>query len=770
MGIFTIVVFWVAAVSVIKAEMESAIIPSMDCGSRLELDEAQIHFTSSVENVVLYATNLGCWECTETLVTSSQNDSTCSGLWAPHGWNLYFRDTQSTQLYAEKQFDFGEHGQYEILFDTNEINGLSFVTINELVAPVDSLAPVVTLSLIILVVVIFAFGAPPLATFLLKYDSFREPVDAFGAYLDSLTASVRGTSVSKKPEHSSTGPLSEVSVVDTERDFRAGTMPLLPPTGAGRGSGSDRGDDCGDPVDNLVSEDRFDVEGGLRSSLTGPTGTDSRLRRTNSGVSNASGGSTGRFSDVDNTTKNPFGAPAAGKSSPALTEAPVLAPPNAQTAASITAGVQRSERLVSLDSFRGIALAVMTFANYGAGGYWFLDHAAWNGLTVADMVFPWFMFMMGVSMALSYASVFKKAERAGADMASTRRLLCYKAARRTLILFTLGMFMANGFNYTHWRIPGVLQYFAFSYGVTSFTVLLLMSYTSAALAVEEETERTDLERSRSWRVHPEDRPWLMRLCGDEDGVMPSMVMRAYRYEWAAQLVLVVMYLSISLGAQAPGCPRGYQGPGGIGNGAQYPDCTGGIHRWIDVQLFGMDHIYLNPTCKLLYGCVGYDPEGTLGALTACTLTYLGLMTGRVLVHFKSHEQRLRRWAAWAFALLLLCGALCGFSQNDGLVPINKNMWSTSFGLITAGTGIIGLGVCYVLMDVLQLWTGAPFNYLGMNSILFYMGQAFFHRYFPFSYSTDSTSHASLLQMNVIGTCCWFFVAYWCWKKKFFLKI
>ena len=50
--------------------------------------------------------------------------------------------------------------------------------------------------------------------------------------------------------------------------------------------------------------------------------------------------------------------------------------------------------LQSLDSFRGISIVIMIFVNYGGGGYWFLAHSVWNGLTVADLVFPWFMWIM----------------------------------------------------------------------------------------------------------------------------------------------------------------------------------------------------------------------------------------------------------------------------------------------------------------------------------------------------------------------------------------
>ncbi|CAF4859348.1 unnamed protein product [Pieris macdunnoughi] len=58
-------------------------------------------------------------------------------------------------------------------------------------------------------------------------------------------------------------------------------------------------------------------------------------------------------------------------------------------------------RLRSLDIFRGFSIALMIFVNAGGGGYSIFTHAAWNGLTVADVVFPWFAFAMGESLVLS---------------------------------------------------------------------------------------------------------------------------------------------------------------------------------------------------------------------------------------------------------------------------------------------------------------------------------------------------------------------------------
>ncbi|CAH0760197.1 unnamed protein product [Diatraea saccharalis] len=68
------------------------------------------------------------------------------------------------------------------------------------------------------------------------------------------------------------------------------------------------------------------------------------------------------------------------------------------------ASVHRSptrSRLRSLDIFRGIAIALMIFVNAGGGGYAIFSHSVWNGLTVADVVFPWFAFAMGEALVLS---------------------------------------------------------------------------------------------------------------------------------------------------------------------------------------------------------------------------------------------------------------------------------------------------------------------------------------------------------------------------------
>ena len=111
--------------------------------------------------------------------------------------------------------------------------------------------------------------------------------------------------------------------------------------------------------------------------------------------------------------------------------------------ASLTPAV--SQRLLSLDVFRGLTIAAMVIVNNPgdwSNMYWPLRHAEWNGWTPTDLIFPCFLFIVGVSITLSKKS------------SGWRSIL-----RRSAIIFALGLFLAGypRFDIHRWRIPGVLQ-------------------------------------------------------------------------------------------------------------------------------------------------------------------------------------------------------------------------------------------------------------------------------------------------------------------------
>ncbi len=125
-------------------------------------------------------------------------------------------------------------------------------------------------------------------------------------------------------------------------------------------------------------------------------------------------------------------------------------------------------RIISLDVFRGLTIAGMVLVNNPgtwSNIYWPLQHAQWHGWTPTDLVFPFFLFIAGVSIPLAFGN---RLERGG-----SRRDLHLKVLKRTLIIFALGLFL-NGFpffNLEELRIPGVLQRIAICYFFASIIFL-----------------------------------------------------------------------------------------------------------------------------------------------------------------------------------------------------------------------------------------------------------------------------------------------------------
>jgi len=131
---------------------------------------------------------------------------------------------------------------------------------------------------------------------------------------------------------------------------------------------------------------------------------------------------------------------------------------------------QKGERLVSLDAFRGITIAMMILVNNpGSWGHVYspLLHAKWHGWTMTDTIFPFFMFIVGVAMTFSFAKRLGRGD--------TRGQLFLNVVRRSVILFVLGLILAGfpKFNLGTIRIPGVLQRIAVCY----FFAAIIVMYT-----------------------------------------------------------------------------------------------------------------------------------------------------------------------------------------------------------------------------------------------------------------------------------------------------
>lgn len=136
------------------------------------------------------------------------------------------------------------------------------------------------------------------------------------------------------------------------------------------------------------------------------------------------------------------------------------------------------KRLKSLDAFRGFTIAAMILVNFpGSWSYMYppLQHAHWNGLTPTDLIFPFFLFIVGVSITLAYT----KKLNAGVPA----KKMYSKIIFRTIKIFVLGLLLnyIHHFDFGELRVAGVLQRIAIVFLICSFLFLLTSWKTQAWL-------------------------------------------------------------------------------------------------------------------------------------------------------------------------------------------------------------------------------------------------------------------------------------------------
>uniref|UniRef100_A0AC11DGR9 Heparan-alpha-glucosaminide N-acetyltransferase n=1 Tax=Ovis aries TaxID=9940 RepID=A0AC11DGR9_SHEEP len=354
--------------------------------------------------------------------------------------------------------------------------------------------------------------------------------------------------------------------------------------------------------------------------------------------------------------------------------------------------------------------------------------------------FRGFVFIMGASIFLSMASILQRG-------CSKLRLLG-KIVWRSFLLICIGIFVVNP-NYClgplSWekaRIPGVLQRLGATYFVVAVLELLFA------------------------KPVPE-------TCASERSCFSLLDITASWPQWLFVLILEGVWLALTFFLPVPGCPTGYLGPGGIGDGGRYRNCTGGAAGYVDRLLLGDQHLYQHPSSAVLYHTeVAYDPEGILGTINSIVMAFLGVQAGKILLYYKDQTRGiLIRFAAWGCLLGLVSVALTKASENEGFIPVNKNLWSVSYVTTLSSLAFLILLALYPVVDVKGLWTGAPFFYPGMNSILVYVGHEVFASYFPFQWKLgDQQSHKEHLVQNTVATALWVLIAYVLYKKKVFWKI
>jgi heparan-alpha-glucosaminide N-acetyltransferase len=207
---------------------------------------------------------------------------------------------------------------------------------------------------------------------------------------------------------------------------------------------------------------------------------------------------------------------------------------------------KKSSRLRSIDVYRGIIIFLMIFANYGSGDYGFLDHAVWNGLNLADIIFPNFIFIMGISIPLSFKAMsIKNMNRINSQQEINIKKVIYRILKRSALLFLFGLVIGNSSaqHLNQLRIMGVLQRFAITYLVCALielTYFYLNNYKYPDL--NENNPNISWTSSKQLYISSKFQEIFL-----------------YKYQWIISLLFIVIWTLITFLLPIEGCKTGYIG-------------------------------------------------------------------------------------------------------------------------------------------------------------------------------------------------------------------
>ena len=329
-------------------------------------------------------------------------------------------------------------------------------------------------------------------------------------------------------------------------------------------------------------------------------------------------------------------------------------------------------RLVSLDVARGMAVAMMLFVEQLRGsGFPSLRHAAWVGLTWADIVFPCFMFLAGCSLAVVTLRV-----------PETGNLIAM-FVRRALNLFAVGLvfnaFSGGGADLSTLRIPGVLQ----RIGVCLLAALLVVLLCRRLPVGRSESARSGLASSQPGRsVSGGSVFWV--------GLVALVLLVAYG-QWL---------VTSGLGCGSPVTAR--------------CNAAGALDR----RLLPVAHLYRGADFP------GYDPEGVASSVAAVVTVLAGWVAMRCAL---ARQASVRWWLLALPAAAALWAASWVGPLTAGIGSI-KRLWSPVFTLRTAAIALVVLALCRPL-DGLQRRAAAvghravcPLAALGRHALTIYVGQ------------------------------------------------
>lgn len=344
------------------------------------------------------------------------------------------------------------------------------------------------------------------------------------------------------------------------------------------------------------------------------------------------------------------------------------------------------ERLISLDVFRGLTILLMTIVNNPGSWeaiYHPLMHSEWHGCTPTDLVFPFFIFIMGA--AVSFAMPTKLYNKTTFNKILTRsiRIFClglflyffgqieiFKLQGIPLLLGRLAITALVGYLLMGNFSSKIKTYFAF--GVLGS--LLFLAYSG-------------IEAYQNVRI-----PGVLQRIGVIYFVVSLLYLKTNQKTQAlVATILLLVYWAVMTLVPVPG----------IGDTNLHKGTN--LAAWIDSILL-KGHMW--------NGTKTWDPEGILSTIPAIASGIIGLLIGQLINSPMSQVRIVKRMIIIGVPLIAL--ALVW----DIIFPINKSIWTSSYVLYTSGLATIFLAALYYIIDIAKYtkWTQL-FVIFGVNSMI-----------------------------------------------------
>lgn len=151
---FFATVFCILIQVVVNAEGEPSIEANSECNVRLSIDRALIQFDTAAVGMELFATNSYCYKCSKSLIASESGS--CAILFTPHEWSIYAVNNETKQVFATKEYTFGEHGEYIVSYSQGQLS------VNEVKSPIDTYTPLYTVTGLVFALVLISLAYPAL--------------------------------------------------------------------------------------------------------------------------------------------------------------------------------------------------------------------------------------------------------------------------------------------------------------------------------------------------------------------------------------------------------------------------------------------------------------------------------------------------------------------------------------------------------------------------------------------------------------------------------